>query len=76
MIKDEVVIPQTYDEWRHCIEVLCKIELTHAYVKERLAVMQNDQNAKTKKFAKLYGKEHLRRIIEWFRLAENDLSDR
>ena len=71
---NSVVIPENYDQWRHCIEVLGKIELTTAYIDERLEVLQDNQNPESKKFTNLYGEEHLRQTIEWFRQAAIDHS--
>ena len=31
------VIPLSYKQWRNCIEVRCKIRLTPAFIRERLA---------------------------------------
>lgn len=66
--------PTTYDQWRHCIEVRGRVRLTPQFVNERLAEMQDDSNAKTREFSKLYGSEHLQRTIAWFRQAATDLS--
>ena len=66
-------MPETYDEWKYCIEVLGKIPLTPAYIRERLTIMEDEQHAETKKFAKLYGKERLQRTVEWFRRAQSEL---
>jgi hypothetical protein len=61
------MIPQTFAEWKHCIEYECKIQLTQTFVKKRLAVYQDPQNAETKKFISLYGKQHLNNIIQWLK---------
>ncbi|MEM1068924.1 MAG: hypothetical protein AAGG48_23025 [Planctomycetota bacterium] len=68
------VIPTSYEQWRHCIEVKCKIRLTSSYVSERLKELQNRNNARTKEFARVYGAEHLERTISWFRRASEEAS--
>ena len=73
-MKNETVIPETYQQWRYCIETLGGIELTTAYVNGRLTILQNGNNAESKLFAKLYGKAHLQRTVEWFHRAANEMS--
>ena len=73
-MNNENIIPATYDQWRYCIEVLGKIKLTPKYLSERLAVLEDNKNAESIKFAKLYGQEHLQRTVSWFRRAAEDLS--
>ncbi|MEM7812178.1 MAG: hypothetical protein AAF532_11920 [Planctomycetota bacterium] len=72
-MSDEV-IPTTYEQWRHCIEGLGRIRLTPTYVRERLQELQDDSHANTKEFTKLYGTDHRRRTIDWFRRAGEELS--
>ena len=72
MSEDEA-IPNSYEQWRYCIETLGGIELTPTYVKSRLAILQDFSNAESQKFAKLYGKAHLQRTNEWFRRAASEL---
>ena len=66
------MIPTTYDQWRECIEVHCKIPLTPEYIRERLAELQNAGHPKTQDFERLYGAEHLQRTIAWFRQAMDE----
>lgn len=44
------VIPRTYEEWKHCITVLCGIELTPAYVFERIEALSNLDEFSTQRF--------------------------
>ena len=67
------VIPHSYEQWRTCIEVRCKIRLTRTYIQERLAELQDNKHAKTREFARLYGADHLQRTIVWFRRAEEEI---
>ena len=72
-MNNDDVFPTSYEKWRHCIEVLGGISLTPTYVGERLAELQDGKHAKTREFAKLYGTDHLRRTIAWFRRAADEL---
>ncbi|MEM9256740.1 MAG: hypothetical protein AAGA91_14935 [Pseudomonadota bacterium] len=64
------IIPTTYDEWRHCIIVECGLELTSDYMAARIAALQNDKDHYTKQFRKLYGEDHLQRVLGWFQQAQ------
>lgn len=64
------MIPQTYAEWRQCIEHECKILLTPDYIATRLAVLQDKDREETRRFSELYGAPHLQRTVEWFRQAQ------
>ena len=75
MINDQIVMPETYTEWRHCIEVIGKIELTPEYLGDRLAILMDNEHPETIKFAELYGEEHLRRTVEWFCRAANEVPE-
>ena len=61
------MIPQTFEEWRHCIVVDCKIELTTAFVASRLAILQEKEHPETIKFVSLYGEQHLNNILQWLK---------
>lgn len=73
-MKESFKIPQTYEQWRHCIEVLGKIQLTPEYVAERLNVLEDRNNVERNKFANLYGQDQLARTIEWFRRVIHESS--
>ncbi len=64
---------KTYEEWKHCITVLCGIPLTSAYVKERLVALRNPADDKTEKFRQFWGEPHLERVIDCFEQAEREL---
>ena len=59
-------LPQTYEQWHHCIRVECGLELTPTYIAERISALNDKKNAHTQRFVKLYGEEHLQRVIAWF----------
>lgn len=64
---------KTYDDWKHCITVLCGIPLTQAYVEQRLATLRNPADLGTEKFTATWGKAHLERVIGWFEQARLEL---
>lgn len=74
MSDEKAVIPTSYQEWRHCIEVDCGITLSPAYIGQRLAELEDGQHAKTKEYARLYGEDHLQRTQAWFRRAADELT--
>jgi len=61
--------PSTYDEWRNCFQNHGNTPLTSAFLQSRLAELCDDSHAKTKEFARLYGADHLKQTIAWFRQA-------
>ncbi len=63
----------TYDDWRHCITVLCRIPLTEAYIEERLAALRNPADHGTQKFVATWGEAHRERVLGWFEWAKRDL---
>lgn len=65
------MIPQTFEQWKHCILYDCKIVLTREFVQKRLAVLEDTEHPETKKFVQLYGQQHLSNIISWFTIVLN-----
>lgn len=63
------MIPQTFEQWRSCIVNDCKINLTADFARERLLVLQNTENTKTRKFVQLYGEQHFQNVIQWFEMV-------
>ncbi len=72
-MNDHDVFPTTYEQWRHCIEVLGEIRLTPSHIDGRLRELQDGNHSNTKEFARLYGASHLQRTIAWFRRAADEL---
>ena len=66
-------IPQTYEEWHHCITVECDIALTAKFVSQRLAAWRNENSEETKRFRSLYGDAHWQAVIGWFEQAEREV---
>lgn len=67
-------IPESYEQWRHCITVECRITLTAKFVKQRLAVWRDEKTEETRRFRQLYGDDHWRSVIGWFERAEKELA--
>ena len=64
---------ETYDDWKYCITVLCRIPLTRAYVEQRLAALRDPADSGTQKFIAIWGEAHLAHVIGWFERAEREL---
>lgn len=63
------IIPETFAEWRHCIEVECGIALDSGFIRERVAALENAGGDEARRFAALYGDAHRERVAGWFRQA-------
>ena len=64
---------ETYEGWKHCITVLCRIPLTQAYVEERLASLRDPADQRTQKFVAKWGEAHHARVVGWFEQAQREL---
>jgi hypothetical protein len=67
------VIPINYLQWRRCIEVECGIALKPDFISARVAALTQPGD-EPQRFARLYGDEHLQRVIGWFRRAQSEVS--
>jgi hypothetical protein len=67
------VIPQTYEQWQHCITVECGVPLTRRFVEERLGVWANPAAEETRRFEQFYGAAHRERVRQWFAQALTQL---
>jgi len=65
-----MAIPQSYEQWQHCITVECGLALTPDFIKERLAVWRDDRADETQRFRRLYGDAHWRAVTGWFEQAQ------
>ncbi|MEL7118395.1 MAG: hypothetical protein AAFO07_03110 [Bacteroidota bacterium] len=63
------MLSRTFEEWKNCITVDCKIKLTKDFIQKRLKVYENRKNPETRKFIELYGEDHLNNVIYWFKRA-------
>lgn len=66
-------IPQTYDEWRHCITVICRQPLTRSYIARRIEVLDSGTDHITARFVELYGEPQRLKTLEWFKKAQSEL---
>ncbi|MGG7055676.1 hypothetical protein [Nitrosomonas sp. ANs5] len=64
-------IPETFDEWRHCIEQECRIVLTKEYIEQRLAILRELNHEETQRFIRHYGEHHWQQVVRWFERAQN-----
>ncbi|MEM8572197.1 MAG: hypothetical protein AAGG56_15010 [Pseudomonadota bacterium] len=67
------IVPQTYEEWKHCITVLCNIPLTPSYVQERITALQDKSDHRTQRFIETWGEPHHERTLVWFEQAAAEL---
>ncbi|MCG6117024.1 MAG: hypothetical protein MEQ07_02355 [Aquimonas sp.] len=69
-----MIIPTRYEEWRHCIQEICRIPLTADYVQTRLRELEDPGLHGTQQFLRHYGPEHLARVRAWFEQAGRKLA--
>lgn len=67
------IIPQSFEEWHHCITEKCAIELTTSYINNRISSLEDTSALRTQQFMKLYGQEHYKNVLIWFKRAKSDL---
>lgn len=63
----------TYEDWLHCLTNLCQITPTAAYVRQRLAELEDENAAPTHRFIAYWGEPHRQRVIAWFKRLEKEL---
>lgn len=68
------LIPETYEQWHHCITVLCKQPLTPEYINTRIKALINLNDCTTQKYVELYGEQQRLKTIQWFEKAKTTLS--
>jgi hypothetical protein len=71
-MKSNPIIPGSYADWRHCIEVDCGLALTPEFVTSRIEALTRPASEEARRFAALYGSKHLQRVIGWFHSARSD----
>ncbi len=64
---------KSYEDWKHCITVLCGIPLTASFVEQRLTDLRDPADHKTQKFVATWGEQHHLRVIEWFEQAQREV---
>lgn len=60
---------ESYEHWRAMMTETAGIALNRDYCEERIAVLEDDEDASTRVFLKTYGSEHRDQIVGWFRQA-------
>jgi len=63
------IIPNSYQAWRHCIEVECQLRLTPDYIQSRIAALDNLADFHTQQFVRRWGEAHRQQVLGWFRQA-------
>jgi hypothetical protein len=66
-------IPNTHEDWEHCITVKCGIPLTADYVAARIAALEDPDDDHTRKFVRVWGEPHRVRTLDRFREAARRL---
>ena len=66
-------IPQSYTQWRRCIEIDCGLTLTPEFVAARIDALSHPGSEEASRFARLYGEPHLQRVVGWFHTAATSL---
>jgi hypothetical protein len=64
---------KSYEDWKHCITVLCGIPLTTPYIEQRLIALRDPSDYTTRKFVATWGEQHRLRVIGWFEQAHQEM---
>ncbi len=72
-IMKSAIIPETYEQWRHCIVVDCGLTLTKAFIDARIAALRDNREHHTQQFVKRYGTQHHQQVLNWFKQAANEI---
>ncbi|MBX2847095.1 MAG: hypothetical protein KTR16_02150 [Acidiferrobacterales bacterium] len=67
------IIPNTYEEWRHCIVVECGLELNKRFIEKRISALEDKSQHYTEQFIRRYGEQHYSQVLGWFRLSMQQL---
>ncbi len=67
---------KSYEDWKHCITVLCGIPLTRPYIEERLTALRDPADPSTQKFVATWGEQHRLCVIGWFEQAQQEIDGR
>lgn len=63
------LLPHSFESWKHCITIKCKISLTPEYIEARIGELTDDSNPGTRQFKKMYGETHWQNVLGWFNQA-------
>lgn len=64
---------ENYEQWKHCITIKCRIELTAECIRKRITALSDQQEPTTARFIELYGDSHRLRTIRWFERAQGEI---
>lgn len=64
-----------YHEWRSAITGPCRLTLTAAYCRERIAALTDPAEPSTESFTTTYGETYLAQVISWFHQAESEATE-
>lgn len=64
-------MPQSFEEWEHCITVKCGLSLTKDFVIQRIQSLEDRNDLRTQKFIEFWGEAHYAKTLEWFRQADS-----
>lgn len=67
------IVPDSYEAWRHCIEVDCALRLDAAYIQQRIDALEDSRDFHTQQFVRSWGEAHRQCVVAWFRQAKNEL---
>lgn len=64
------LIPETYEQWHHCITVLCNQPLTPDFIESRLNALVSERDHMTQRFVELYGDAQRQKTLVWLKQAQ------
>lgn len=67
-------IPESYEQWHHCIKVICRQPLSLPYIESRIQALSSDSDYMTRKFVELYGNQQRLKTLQWFEQAKDSVS--
>jgi len=69
-----VHIPGTYADWKHCITVVCGLELSREYIEARIQALNDMNDHMTARYVTLYGEAQRQQTLQWFAQAREELA--
>lgn len=63
----------SYTEWRTTMTERAGLTLDRAFCEERLAVLEDENNAETRSFIKSYGATYHQQVVAWFQRVLSEL---
>ncbi len=62
-----------YHEWRTTMIERAGLTLDYSYCQERLAILEDQNEAETRSFIKLYGSAYHQKVVAWFHQALSEV---